>query len=62
MMSRKHPGYDAEEPKKLGSMQCPTCKRFAKVIRIGNDSNPEYYYESWYAVVDCKKCGIGKNT
>jgi len=54
--------FPPEEPKKLGSMQCPTCHKFAKVVQIKNDSNPEMYYESWVAVVDCKRCGIGENT
>jgi hypothetical protein len=47
---------------KMGSYNCPTCGRFAKIVRVGNDSNPEYYYESYYIVTDCRKCGIGQTS
>jgi uncharacterized Zn finger protein len=43
------------EAPKYGSAQCPNCSKFAKVIRVVENSYPdgEYYY-----VVNCRRCGI----
>lgn len=54
--------FDEPVRKKLGVLNCPKCGKFAKILRVRNDSNPEYYYESYVADVWCKDCGAGEQT
>jgi C4-type Zn-finger protein len=48
-------------PQARGTLNCPTCGRFAKVVSVQNDATPmTAEMELWVFNVNCRKCGYGQ--